>query len=226
MTENEAIAHELVGKLSAAGFDACALGRGANWRVEVARVGARTLEVHCFWYGRSVSGLLLGMNSANARSGLGSAQVPYQGPEFLVELYEYEAHIADGRTHDAADVVACVGRVGEPRLNLETDCRSSRQKMRECGGPSETRADIDENVSRLYVHKAGVASPCESSERISLASSRCASSTADQFPNTKPTLKLAPVSVKSTSPLPTSRSWLILCCCQPISANMPNLREK
>jgi len=107
MSENEAAAHALVARLSSVGLGARVTGAGANCQVEVAPVGSRRMRVHCFWYERAITGLLLGMNPANSRSRLRSSRVPYEGPEYLVVLYGEDVRIADGRTRIPADVVAC-----------------------------------------------------------------------------------------------------------------------
>jgi hypothetical protein len=107
MRENEVAAHALVARLSSVGVDARVTGAGANCQVEVAPVGSRRMRVHCFWYERAITGLLLGINPANSRSRLPGSRVSYEGSEYLVILYGDDVRITDGRTRIAADVVAC-----------------------------------------------------------------------------------------------------------------------
>jgi hypothetical protein len=107
MEKNERAAHALVEKLGRAGIDAHVSGTGVHWHVDVGPAGGRTLLVHCFWYDRAISGLMLGMNPVNARSRLQSARTPYDGPEYLVTLSDGGRRLADGRTHEVESVVAC-----------------------------------------------------------------------------------------------------------------------
>jgi hypothetical protein len=107
MKENERAAHDLVLKLGAAGIDAHVSGAGVHWQVDIGRPEGRALLVHCFWYERAISGLILGMNPANARSRLQPARTPYEGPEYLVISSDGGRRLADGRTRDIAAVVDC-----------------------------------------------------------------------------------------------------------------------
>lgn len=107
MAENEAMAHELASRLRAVDLAALATGGGVHWQVDVGPAASRTLRVHCFWYERALSGIVLGMNPANARSRLRAVTKSYEGPEYLVILYRDGIRIADGRTHDSAVVVDC-----------------------------------------------------------------------------------------------------------------------
>jgi hypothetical protein len=107
MVENEAMAHELVSRLRSADLAARATGGGVHWQVDVGPMASRSVRVHCFWYERALSGIVIGMNPANARSRLRGVPVPYEGPEYLVILYGDAVRIADGRTRESADVVGC-----------------------------------------------------------------------------------------------------------------------
>jgi hypothetical protein len=112
MRQDEAAAHQLVDGLSRAGIDARVIGEGVHWRVEVVPAGSRTLIVHCFWYERQSSGLVLGMglNPSNARSRLRAMRAPPpEGAQYLAILGEDGAHAADGRTSFADDILACAG---------------------------------------------------------------------------------------------------------------------
>ncbi len=105
--ENE-LAHALVSQLKSAGVDAQATGAGVHWHVDTVSVASRTLRVHCLWDDREeIAGLMLGMNPANARGRVRETRLPCEGPEYAVTLNEHGARVADGRTRDAADVVAC-----------------------------------------------------------------------------------------------------------------------
>ena len=105
--EQETVARELVKTLRAAGVTGRAAGEGVHWQVDVGPVGARALVVHCFWYERAISGLMLGMNPANARTGLRAQRAPYEGPEYFMILHDAGARIADGRTRQVVEAVAC-----------------------------------------------------------------------------------------------------------------------
>jgi len=107
MIENEAAAHELVTRLSTVGIDARVSGGGVHWQVDIGPVASRTLRVHCFWYERERSGLVLGMNPGNSRSRLRVTLPPYEGPEYLVSLHQESVHAADGRAHSPEEVVTC-----------------------------------------------------------------------------------------------------------------------
>ena len=86
--KEQRLAHELAALLVRTGVAARTAGEGVHWRV-AADQERRGLEVHCFWYERADSGLLLGMNSANQRSRLrGRTPPPYEGPEFLTLVFE------------------------------------------------------------------------------------------------------------------------------------------
>lgn len=107
MVPNESAAHELVVQLIAAGIAARVTGGGVHWQVDAGPAASRTMRVHCFWYERASSGLFLGMNPSNARSRLHGARLPYEGPEYLVILHDGGVLVADGRSHKAAEAVAC-----------------------------------------------------------------------------------------------------------------------
>jgi hypothetical protein len=108
MTTNEELsAHGLARTLSAAGIAARATGEGVHWKVEVVPHATRSLVVHCFWYERSMSGLLLGLNPANARTRLQRVRAPREGAEYFVIVHENGTRVADGRTVAASDVVLC-----------------------------------------------------------------------------------------------------------------------
>jgi hypothetical protein len=106
MTESK-LAHALVSRLRSAGVEAQATGAGVHWHVDTVAVASRALRVHCFWYDREIAGLMLGLNPANARRRLHKTPVPYEGPEYAVTLNAGGAPVAEGRTRDAADVMAC-----------------------------------------------------------------------------------------------------------------------
>jgi hypothetical protein len=107
MRPNETMARALVADLGSAGVPARVEGAGVHWRVEVGPGGSRALLVHCFWYDWAPGGLALGLNPGNARSRLGDAPAPYEGPEYLVVLQQDGARVADGRTRDATKAAAC-----------------------------------------------------------------------------------------------------------------------
>jgi len=107
MRENETMAWELVAALRALGIESRVEGGGAHWSVEVAPIQSRALLIHCFWYERNISGLMLGINPANARSRLQAPPTFYEGPEYLVYLKEAAGKVADGRTYSKAEAIAC-----------------------------------------------------------------------------------------------------------------------
>jgi hypothetical protein len=84
MSENEAAAHALVRALAASDVAANASGAGVHWKVEIVPRASRSLIVHCFWYERTLSGLLLGTNPSNARSRLQRTPEPREGVEYFV----------------------------------------------------------------------------------------------------------------------------------------------
>jgi hypothetical protein len=106
VNEQAAMARRLAVALRDAGFGAHVQGAGVNWDLRVS-APQRALRVHCFWYDRMISGLMLGTNPANARSRLRAAREPYEGPEYLVKLEDSGDQVADGRAHDQAAVLAC-----------------------------------------------------------------------------------------------------------------------
>jgi len=109
MWQEKALARRLVAGLTARGVAAQAEGAGVHWHVTVAPVNGRSLQVNCFWYRRGLSGLLLGMNSANARSQLRPPPTAaYAGPEFEVMLEDGGTRIAEGRTRVMREAIACV----------------------------------------------------------------------------------------------------------------------
>jgi hypothetical protein len=108
--KNETAARDLAAKLESTGISARVVGRGVHWRVETDAKQHRALVVHCFWYERTLSGLVLGMNPANARHALHRKVKPRIGVEYLVVVREAGERIADGRTSVEQDVVACAGR--------------------------------------------------------------------------------------------------------------------
>ena len=103
---NRRMAKDLATRLSAVGVGARVDGGGVHWQVEVGPIGTRALTVHCFWYDRGISALMLGMNPANARSRLGATRAPYEGPEYYVIVRDRDADVVDGRTRDASEAVA------------------------------------------------------------------------------------------------------------------------
>jgi hypothetical protein len=102
----ETLAHALVDALAEVGVAARATGRGVHWHVDAGAADARSMRVHCFWYGRELAGLFLGMNPAHARARPRPAGAPYEGPEYAVTLTE-GGRLAEGRTHAIEEVVAC-----------------------------------------------------------------------------------------------------------------------
>jgi hypothetical protein len=99
-------AEDLAARLSRLGVPGRAAGAGVHWQVDVGPVGTRTMIVHCFWYDRAISGLMLGMNPSNARSHLRPARAPYEGPEYYAILRDRGGDVVDGRTRDVAEAVA------------------------------------------------------------------------------------------------------------------------
>ena len=127
------MAEDLVRLLAAAGVRGRVEGGGVHWQVDAGpiesgtlkgfpnppamvraeqssatphAIGTRTVVVACFWYDRAISGLMLGMNPANARSRLHTSRAPYEGPEYFTVVREGDADVADGRAHDVNEAVA------------------------------------------------------------------------------------------------------------------------
>jgi hypothetical protein len=107
MKPNERIARDLAKRLVAVGVPARVQGAGVHWHVDVGPIGTRALVVHCCWYDRALSGLMLGMNPANQRKTLRATRQTYEGPEYVVIAREGDTRIMDGRTKQPADAVAC-----------------------------------------------------------------------------------------------------------------------
>jgi len=106
----EATARALAARLTAAEVGARALGEGVHWRVEAESPGERAVAVHCLWYERVASGVMLGMNPGNARQRPREVGAAHEGPEYLVILQHGGKRAADGRTGVEAEAVACVRR--------------------------------------------------------------------------------------------------------------------
>lgn len=108
MEPNEASARALAAQLAAAGIDARVRGEGLHWDVDAGAVASRSMRIHCFWYDRAITGLFVGLNPANARSRLDPPRAPRpEGPEYMVVLRDRGSRVADGRTREASEVVAC-----------------------------------------------------------------------------------------------------------------------
>lgn len=164
MDEQESVARALADRLVAAGIRARAEGAGVHWHVDIESATSRALLVHCFWYDRAVSGLVLGVNPANSRSRLSAARrAPYEGPEYLVILRDGEARIADGRTRTVAEVLACAQAwlagfdldrlVGDVPF---VDERPRKLRALAAGLPPQLRWDIgDEPGCELWVYGEG-----------------------------------------------------------------------
>jgi hypothetical protein len=143
MRDNKRAAHSLVEQLAVAGVTAHASGAGVNWQVDAAGSDGRRLRVHCFWYDRAISGLMLGMNPANARRCAGEpARAPYEGPEYFVQLTGPDAmHVADGRTRLASAVVACA----RPWIG----CGTIDEVVRDAGFIDEKRRKMSALAARV-----------------------------------------------------------------------------
>jgi hypothetical protein len=106
--ENEAkTAKALLDALSRRKVPGRSGGGGVHRYVDIGPAGTRSLRVHCFWYELRITGLMLGMNPGNARSRLSRRAQPYEGPEYLVYAKDAETQIAEGRSRDVDEVVAC-----------------------------------------------------------------------------------------------------------------------
>src|SRR4029079_10786181 len=101
MEPNQRMAEDLAARPGAAGIRGRVEGGGVHWQVDAGPVGTRSVVLHCFWYDRAFSGLMLGINLANARSRLRAERAPHEGPEYLVVVRDDDDDdVADGRTHD------------------------------------------------------------------------------------------------------------------------------
>lgn len=107
MRSEERLARRLDSRLNALGLSSRAVGSGVHWHAAVTGADGRSLVVHCFWYDRDVSALMLGMNPANGRSALGAKHEPHEGAEFYVLLAERAGAAGDGRTSAMDEVIAC-----------------------------------------------------------------------------------------------------------------------
>ena len=105
MEPNQRMAEDLAARLGAAGIRGRVEGGGVHWQVDAGPVGTRSVVLHCFWYDRAFSGLMLGINLANARSRLRAERAPHEGPEYLVVVRDDDDDVADGRTHDVTEAV-------------------------------------------------------------------------------------------------------------------------
>lgn len=81
-------------------------GGGLHWRVELPARN-RLCVVHCFWYESAFAGLLLGMNPANQRAAGRPHHVVRTGAEYMVVLSEHGRKVAEGRTCDVDEAIAC-----------------------------------------------------------------------------------------------------------------------
>ena len=108
MQQNEEEARQRAENLAKLGVSAEVEGGGVNWHVDVSPVNDRSLRVHCFWYERVLSGVMLGVNPANSRSRLQPLREPYEGPEFYVIVKDSGKPIANGRTYIADEAIKSV----------------------------------------------------------------------------------------------------------------------
>jgi hypothetical protein len=104
MTEKEDLARALLAELSSAAVEGRIDEKG--W-VAAGPVGSRSMRVYCMYVDGAVAGLFLGMNSANARTSLRTSPVVYEGPEYLVNVYDGGVRVAEGRTRHSSEVLAC-----------------------------------------------------------------------------------------------------------------------
>lgn len=104
--KNEAAAHSVVRQLAELGITATVAGSGLHWRIEVAAVRSRSIKAHCFWYESAITGLVLGINPANARASLRAAVTPYEGLELATALLVDGASVAEGRTRTVPEFLA------------------------------------------------------------------------------------------------------------------------
>src|SRR5688572_28804438 len=108
MRQEELRAKWLAARLRLRGIDARVKGAGVHWRVDVRSTTDRSARVDCFWYERKISALMLGLNPANARSGLQAPAVPRQGPEYLVGVQAAGEWAAFGRTSSMTEAIRCL----------------------------------------------------------------------------------------------------------------------
>jgi hypothetical protein len=160
--DEERIAHELQSRL---GSDAHVVGEGVHWGVGIARE-RRHCDISCFWYGEA-AGLMLGMNSRNARTALGPTYRARSGAEYLVQFYDADERIAGGRTDDVDAAIGAVrewldGRSIAQVAESSPFVDATRRRMRELLAivtPScrdVARCVIDRNISfELWVHGPG-----------------------------------------------------------------------
>lgn len=106
MREEAHHARALAQLMTDVGLDAEVSGDGVHWQVDVA-LGPRGVRVHCFHLDPAMTGLMLGMNPANARMSLSPSSAVSEGAQYLVRVSDAGKHIAEGRTPDAAAAVMC-----------------------------------------------------------------------------------------------------------------------
>ena len=106
MGDEERIARELAGRLTARCVDSdVTINGGGYWNVQ-ARRGVRTCAISCFWYDADRAGLMLGMNPANARFSMRPAIKRRQGAEYHVTFIGDDIRgLVDGRAHDRDIVI-------------------------------------------------------------------------------------------------------------------------
>ena len=133
MRQNEKEAQQLVANLTSLGIAAKVEGRGVHWHVDVNPINNRLLRVHCFWYEKKVSDLMLSMNPANSRSRFSPRPKSHEGPEFYVKIEESGQPIADGRTYFVGQVVKCIQSwmSGKPLENVIQETPFINEKLRE-----------------------------------------------------------------------------------------------
>lgn len=108
MRQEELRAKLLAARLRLRRIDARVKGAGVHWRVDVRSTTDRSVSIDCFWYDREISALMLGMNPANARSGLGAPTEPRNGPEYAIQVNSADECDAVGRTNSMGEAIRCV----------------------------------------------------------------------------------------------------------------------
>ena len=82
-------------------------GEGVHWDV-LARSPVRVCRIHCFSYDNVPASILLGMNPANQRSSGAPLRTIRRGAEYCCVIYQNGEWLAEGRTDNADEAIACV----------------------------------------------------------------------------------------------------------------------
>ena len=160
MGPEEKIARQLIEKLSEVGISAEVQGTGSHQTVEIAAIGYRSLSVSCYWYEYESSAMMIGLNPANSRSQLRKSRQPTVGAEFYIQLESEDKRIADGRTQEQEEVVACArswlsGATYDAVVEIASFIDVKRRKMKTIAAQFDPQLDweiLDDLGCELWVY--------------------------------------------------------------------------